>query len=64
MSKSNQRKQPITLNEPTETKHFKTFCTTCFFVARSSPRVLDEIPKHLRDMASEVSDAWEESAKR
>ncbi len=63
MPTSNQRKQPVTLNNPTETKYFKTFCIACFFVARSIPRVLDEIPKHLREMASEVSDAWEESTK-
>lgn len=64
MPKSNQAKQPITLNQPSETQHFKNTCIACFVVARAIPRVFDEIPKHLKDLADEVSDAWNESGKR
>jgi hypothetical protein len=64
MSKSNQAKQPITLNQPTETRYFKQTCIACFVVARAIPRVLDEIPKHLKELADEVGEAWDESGKR
>ena len=64
MSKSNQRKQPITLNESTETKYFKQTCLGCFIAARSVPRALGRVPKYLSERATDVSDAWEESGKR
>ena len=64
MSKSNQRKQPITLNESTETKYFKHACLACFIAARSVPRALEEVPKYLNELATDLSEAWEESGKR
>ena len=64
MSKSNQRKRPITLNKPTETKYFKTSCFACFVALRSVPRALEEVPKYLNELATDVSEAWEESGKR
>ena len=64
MSKSNQRKKPITLNKPTEKKYFKTCCLTCFVAVRSVPRALGHVPKYLNERATDVSEAWEESGKR
>ena len=64
MSKSNQRKQPVTLNKSTETKYFKTCCLACFVAVRSVPRALEEVPKYLNELATDVSEAWEESGKR
>ena len=64
MSKSNQRKQPITLNKFTETKYFKQACLACFIAARSVPRALEEVPKYLNERATDLSEAWEESGKR
>ena len=64
MSKSNQRKQPITLNKSTETKYFKHACLACFIAARSVPRALEEVPKYLDELATDLSEAWEESGKR
>ena len=64
MSKSNHRKQSITLNSPTETKYFKTCCRACFVAVRSVPRALEEVPKYLTELATDVSEAWEESGKR
>ena len=63
MSKSNQRKQLITLNEPTETEYFKHACLVCFIAARSVPRALEEVPKYLNELATDLSEAWEESGK-
>lgn len=64
MSKSNQRKQPITLSEPTETKYFKTCCLACFIAARSVPRALEAVPRYLNELATDLGEAWEESGKR
>jgi hypothetical protein len=64
MSKSNQRKQPITINQPTESKYFKRACLGCFIAARSVPRALGHVPKYLNERATDVSEAWEESGKR
>ena len=64
MSKSNQRRLPITLKQPTETKYFKQTCLACFIAARSVPRALGHVPKYLNDLATDVSEAWDESGKR
>jgi len=64
MSNSNQRKQPVTLTEPSETNYFKEACLACFIAARSVPKALDEVPKYLNELATDVRDAWEESGKR
>lgn len=64
MTASNQRKQPITLYELTETKYFKHACLACFSAARSVPRALEEVPKYLDELATDLSEAWEESGKR
>ena len=64
MSKSNQRKIPITINQPTETKYFKQTCLACFIAVRSVPRALEAIPRYADELATDVSEAWEESGKR
>ncbi|MEQ9465592.1 MAG: hypothetical protein RJQ10_18170 [Haliea sp.] len=64
MSKSNQRKQPITLNEAKETKYFKQACFACFIAARSVPRAIEHVPKYLNELATDMGEAWEESGKR
>ena len=64
MSKSNQCKQPINLNKSTETKYFKHACLACFIATRSVPRALKKVPKYLNALATDMSEAWDESGKR
>ena len=64
MSKSNQCKQPITLNKSTETKYFKQACLGCFIATRSVPRALKKVPTYLNKLATDMSEAWDESGKR
>ncbi len=64
MSTHQSKHKPVKINTTRQQSRFKATCIACFIVARAIPRVLGEIPGHLRDLGNEVRDAWRESANR
>ena len=64
MSTHQSKHEPILLNPPQQDSRFKATCMTCFIAARSVPRALEEVPKYLNELATDLSEAWEESGKK
>ncbi len=62
MSTRKSKHEPVKINTTRQQSRFKATCIACFIVLRSTHRMFEEIPDHLRDLGNEVREAWRESA--